>query len=88
MEKLVPLFTCVIIITVVDNGGGIAESIQERIFDPFFTTKTNNNGFGIGLYLSRIIIENMNGSLWFDNIPGDVRFNIRLPVFTGEERPE
>lgn len=75
-----------IIITVADNGGGIAESLQEQIFDPLFTTKDDNGGFGIGLYLSKIIIENsMNGSLWFDNIPGGSRFSIRLPCLTVEK---
>ncbi len=76
-----------IIITVADNGGGISESIQEHIFDPFFTTKPNNSGLGIGLHLSKTIIENnMNGSLWFENIPGGARFNIRLPLLTGYKR--
>ena len=77
-----------IIITVADNGGGIAESLQEKIFDPLFTTKADNGGFGIGLYLSRIIIENsMNGSLWLDNISGGARFNIRLPCLAVEKGP-
>jgi signal transduction histidine kinase len=77
-----------IIITVADNGGGIAESLKEQIFDPLFTTKDNNGGFGIGLYLSKIIIRNsMNGSLWFDNIPGGARFSIRLPCLVVEKRP-
>ncbi len=74
-----------IIITVADNGGGIAESLQEQIFDPLFTTKDDTGGFGIGLYLAKIIIENsMAGSLWFDNIPGGARFSIRLPCLTVE----
>ncbi len=76
-----------IVITVADNGGGISELIQEHIFDPFFTTKLNNSGLGIGLHLSKTIIENnMNGSLWFENIPGGARFNIRLPLLTGYKR--
>jgi signal transduction histidine kinase len=75
-----------IIITVADNGGGIAESLQEQIFDPLFTTKDDNGGFGIGLYLSKIIIENrMDGSLWFDSIPGGARFCIRLPCLAVEK---
>jgi len=70
-----------IVIHVSDNGGGINESIGDQIFDPCFTTKSKNSGFGIGLYLSKIIIENnMNGSLWFENIPGGARFSIRLLV--------
>ncbi|HIJ87301.1 MAG TPA: HAMP domain-containing histidine kinase [Desulfuromonadales bacterium] len=77
-----------IIITVADNGGGIAESLQEKIFDPLFTTKDDKGGFGIGLYLSKIIIENsMDGSLWFDNIPGGARFSIRLPCLAVKKGP-
>jgi len=77
-----------IIITVSDNGGGIEESMKDRIFDPFFTTKKNSNGFGVGLYLSKIIVENsMLGSLWHENSADGSRFFIRLPIATVARRP-
>ncbi|MFP4522901.1 MAG: two-component system sensor histidine kinase NtrB, partial [Fibrobacterota bacterium] len=46
-----------------DSGSGIPESIKSHIFDPFFSTKEVGKGTGIGLYLSRNIVENHGGEL-------------------------
>ena len=68
------------IITVHDNGGGIDEAIHPRIFDPFFTSKEPGKGTGIGLYMSKVIIEqNMSGSVSARNVDGGARFSIKLP---------
>jgi signal transduction histidine kinase len=64
---------------VADNGGGIAPEIKEKIFTPYFTTKEQAMGTGIGLYMSKTIIEkNMGGSLTFMDIEGGTEFCVVL----------
>lgn len=68
-----------IIIKISDNAGGIDENIIKKIFEPYFTTK--EKGLGIGLYMSKIIIEkNMEGKLEVKNINNGVEFSIYLPI--------
>jgi C4-dicarboxylate-specific signal transduction histidine kinase len=55
-------------ITVIDSGGGIPVEIMYRIFEPYFTTKPLNKGTGLGLYISKMIIEeNFGGTLQVEN---------------------
>lgn len=69
---------CVQII-VTDNGPGIAFDLQERIFDPFFTTKPH--GSGLGLTVSRQLVEQHGGSLRVHSTPGSgATFIVSLPV--------
>ncbi|MFZ2948591.1 MAG: cache domain-containing protein [Desulfuromonadaceae bacterium] len=67
------------VITITDNGGGISEDVMPKIFDPYFSTKEKMQGTGIGLYMSKIIIEqNMGGSLTARNVAGGVAFIIEV----------
>ncbi|MBL0225986.1 MAG: HAMP domain-containing protein [Geobacteraceae bacterium] len=67
------------VVTITDNGGGISSEILPRIFDPYFTTKDKMHGTGIGLYMSKIIVEqNMGGSLTAENVEGGALFRIEV----------
>lgn len=66
-------------IIVTDNGCGVSETVQDNLFVPYFTTKGRSVGTGIGLRISRMIIEAHHGSLEFNgNNPG-ASFKISLP---------
>lgn len=67
-------------LTIDDNGPGVPEAIRSRIFDPFFTTKPQGAGTGIGLAVSKGLVEAHGGSLTLGDAPdGGARFVIRLP---------
>ncbi|QWV94974.1 hypothetical protein KP004_07305 [Geomonas oryzisoli] len=67
------------VLTVTDNAGGIPEEIMDRIFDPYFTTKGPQTGTGVGLFMSKTIIEkNMGGVLTACNVGGGAQFRIEV----------
>ena len=69
-----------VIIDVEDSGPGVAEDIIDKIFDPFFSTKPPGSGTGMGLAVSRQIVESFNGRLACENRQGaGARFSIVLP---------
>jgi signal transduction histidine kinase len=69
-----------ILLSVFDNGGGIPEEIAEKVFEPYFTTKHQSLGTGIGLYMSKLIIEDsFNGTLTFKSNEDSVMFTIAVP---------
>ena len=66
-------------VSVQDNAGGIPAEVADKIFDPYFTTKEEGKGTGIGLYMSKMIIEDhMDGKFDFVNIDNGACFSIRL----------
>lgn len=66
-------------IAVEDNGGGFSADLAEKIFDPFFTTKPR--GTGMGLSISRSLVESHQGRLWAELRPeGGAAFQVSLPV--------
>jgi len=66
-------------LTISDNAGGIPKEYIHRIFDPYFTTKHKSMGTGLGLYISKMIIEkNMDGMLSVENHNSGTAFHIRL----------
>ncbi|MFJ9417978.1 ATP-binding protein [Streptomyces sp. NPDC101227] len=68
-----------------DTGPGVPAEIRDRIFDPFFTTKPMGEGTGLGLDISwRIIVNKHKGDLRFHSVPGDTRFQVRLPLASAD----
>ena len=73
------------IIDIKDNAGAIKDDIMERIFEPYFTTKHKSSGTGLGLYMSKMIVEHMKGEIIAENLKNWVNFKIILPLAKEEE---
>lgn len=73
-----------VMVSVRDTGSGIAEEIASQLFQPFVTTK--RQGMGVGLSISRTIIEAHGGRIWVDSKPGEgTTFYFTLRALTKEE---
>jgi two-component system, NtrC family, sensor kinase len=67
-------------VVVTDNGPGIPIADRERIFEPFFTTKVDGKGTGLGLPITKNIVEQHRGTIVVDQAPeGGARFTVSLP---------
>ena len=73
-----------VVVTVQDNAGGVDEKNLDMIFEPYFTTKESLKGTGLGLYMSKMIIEkNMNGELTVKNTQGGALFTVIVEMDNG-----
>ncbi len=67
------------VVTIADNAGGIPDEIIDKVFDPYFTTKGPQVGTGVGLFMSKTIVEkNMGGVLSVRNVDGGAEFRIAI----------
>lgn len=67
------------VVTIADNGGGIAKEVMDRLFEPYFTTKGPDMGTGVGLFMSKTIVENnMGGRLSVRNTGKGAEFRIEV----------
>lgn len=67
------------LVVVQDNGSGLDKDMVKYIFDPFFTTKPS--GIGMGLSISRALIEANGGQLWLDpDSKAGAKFHFTLPL--------
>jgi signal transduction histidine kinase len=69
-----------VLVEIIDNGSGIPEDVQPHIFEPFFTTKGVGDGTGLGLDAVQRIVRKNRGSINFDSVPGETRFQVRIPI--------
>ena len=67
-------------VSVRDYGHGIDESVKDQLFEPFVTSRTE--GTGVGLSISRLIIEDHQGKIWAENKPdGGAEFSFKLKIY-------
>jgi len=73
-----------VVIKVQDNAGGVTDDHLDLIFEPYFTTKSGSKGTGLGLYMSKMIIEqNMNGEIMVENTEKGALFTVILEMDNG-----
>ncbi|HKW57565.1 MAG TPA: ATP-binding protein [Candidatus Acidoferrum sp.] len=77
-----------VLVEIADNGPGIPPDVKSRIFDPFFTTKGVGQGTGLGLDIVNRIIKNVHGQISVSSVPGDTRFQVRIPIQSSAPAPK
>lgn len=74
------------VLEITDDGGGVPPEAAPHVFDPYYTTKPQDKGTGLGLYMSKRIIEDhMGGRIFFENSGSGVVFSVRLPLAREED---
>lgn len=74
-----------VLITVIDNGPPVIKQVADKLFEPFFTTKSK--GVGMGLAISRTLVESCNGKLWYDPVDGQTAFHFSIKLSPGKFSP-
>jgi signal transduction histidine kinase len=72
-----------VVVEIGDNGPGIPAETEAHIFEPFFTTKGVGEGTGLGLDTAQRIVKKHRGNIQVLSLPGDTRFQVRLPLAEG-----
>jgi signal transduction histidine kinase len=68
-----------VMVSVADNGAGLAPELRDKIFEPFFTTKPPGQGTGLGLDIVRRIVQDHGGKIEVESRPGRTEFRVILP---------
>ena len=69
------------VLCVADSGEGMPDSVNQQIFQPFFSTKGKKNGTGLGLTIVKAIVEEAEGSIEIQSVPGQGSlFTVMLPT--------
>jgi signal transduction histidine kinase len=79
-ENLPSQYSKWILVSFIDSGAMIPENLQDKIFTPFFTTKALGEGIGLGLYVSKKIVHEHGGKIYFSSREGQTEFSIALPL--------
>ncbi|GAL77344.1 two-component sensor histidine kinase [Algibacter lectus] len=69
-----------VVVSISDSGRGIPKDEIDKIFDPFFSTKPTGEGTGIGLDISKRIVEKHHGKIEVQSEPGKTTFSVYLPI--------
>ena len=74
-----------VVINITDNAGGIPDEVMPFIFDPYFSTKKERNGTGLGLYMTKMIMEeSVKGHICVANSEQGARFTLTIPTHLAE----
>jgi len=75
-----------VLVEIADPGAGMSPETAAHAFDPFFTTKGVGEGTGLGLDISRRIVDRHCGEISLESRPGETVLRVRLPATTGPVR--